>query len=137
MDELKFLGILAGLLVAAIALGKWISRKRTGRKPNHPIYNPERRKHTGHRHAGHPLIHNHSAERRHISDDVWRGSRVKSNESHWESGVIVANKILTDSELALEEREPTQGHGAAGIGYSPKRSSEPPSRSAGGRRKGR
>jgi hypothetical protein len=137
VDELKFVGILAGLLVAAIALVKWVGNKRTGRKPNHPIYHPEKSKRAKHQHARHAVIHNHPSQRMHASDRIWRDSRAKTTEAHWESGVIVANKILTDSEMALEKREPSQGQGAVGIGYSPKEASKPPTRSAGERRKGR
>ncbi len=122
MDEMIFLGAVVVLVVAGLLLVRWIVGKQTGRKPNHPVYSASSRlkpHRPHHRPATHSMIHNHSVERMQTGADVWRTSRLKANESRWESGVVVANKILSDSELALEERDPEEGHGLPPIRYEP------------------
>jgi hypothetical protein len=120
MNELVFLGTLIVLVIAGFLLARYITHKQTGRQRNHPVYHESSSKKHSHRSASHTLVHSHtSANRMHAADDIWRTQRLKANEAHWESGVVVANKILTDSELALEERQPEQEHGMSSIHYKP------------------
>ncbi|MDZ4728829.1 MAG: hypothetical protein SH820_02680 [Xanthomonadales bacterium] len=136
MDEFIFLGTLGTLLVGVILLVKRISSRRTGRQPHHPVYHESSARKPKHRPAGHTLVHSHSTKRINAKEDIWRASRIKANEAHWQPGVIVANKILTDSELALEEKDPEQGHGMPSIKYSPTESPKR-SRTAGSKRSNR
>jgi hypothetical protein len=53
------------------------------------------------------------------SDDLWRTSRVKVNEEHWETGTFVANKVLADSELDSASREKKHGFQMPSIEYEP------------------
>lgn len=119
MDKLVLAGSVILLLVLAFWLAKLVQRRHSGRKPNHPVYQESRTKQPRHRPAAHTLVHSHSTQRMHTSEDMWRASRAKSGESRWEPGVIVANKILTDSELALEERDRSDGHGIHTVDYKP------------------
>ncbi len=134
MDELVFLGTMVLILAVVIWLAKVIRNKKTGRKSSHPIYQHNTRKRTPHQHKSHAMMHSHSSsERLHATDDIWRNSRVKVTESNWQSSVIVANKILSDTELALEKREPAHGHGMSTIDYKPDETSKRKSKSVGGR----
>jgi hypothetical protein len=119
MDEMTFLGALVLLVIAGLLLVRMIARKQTGRKPDHPVYSESSRRKPHHHPAHHSMVHSHSAERMQAGTDIWRTSRLKANESRWETGVVVANKILSDSELALEERNPEEGHGMEPIRYKP------------------
>jgi hypothetical protein len=137
MDEFIFLGVLVALVVGVALLVKSISSMRTGRRRNHPIYRDSSARKPRHRPAGHTLVHSHSTKALNTKNDIWRDSRAKAYESNWQPGVIVANKLLTDSELALEEKEPEQGHGMPSIKYTPVESSQKSSKSAGGKRSSR
>ena len=135
MDEMIFLGTVMVLIVAGLLLFRAFSKKKSGRsKPHHPAHRDAFSRRSSHMPASHTLLHSHSTDRVHAADDIWRSSRVRANESRWETGVVVANKILTDSELALEEREPEQGHGMSSIDYKPTDTSRSPAKSAGKRR---
>lgn len=119
MDEMIFIGALVVLVIAGVFLIKVIQRKNTGRKPNHPVYQQSSRHKPHHRPASHSMVHSHSTDRMQADNGVWRTSRLKSNETRWESGVVVANKILTDSELALEERDTEESHGHKPAAHKP------------------
>jgi hypothetical protein len=122
MEVLQFLGALLLLVIGgAIVYIRAQRKKDIGRDPKHPVYHSSRTRRTKKHHAGDNLVHSHSTRRMHThaSDKLWRSSRVKVNEEHWESGVIVANKILTDSELALEDREEQHGYAMPSIDYEP------------------
>lgn len=135
MDELIFLAALAVIAGVLWFVGRSVLNMRNGRRRDHPVYHETHSRQPSHRPASHTLVHSHSTDRLHASDDVWRNSRLKASESRWDSGVIVANKLLSDSELALEERNPEEGHGMPSIEYRPVKIAE-----AGGKspaRKGR
>lgn len=137
MDEMIFLGTLVLLIVAGLLLARRVMHRQTGRKRNHPIYRESKNAARGfrnkphHRPATHSLMHSHSADRMQSGNDIWKTSRLKANESRWEKGVVVANRILTDSELALEEREPEAGHGLKPESYKPTGTWQDSSRSTG------
>ncbi len=135
MEELIFLGVLVVLAASIVWLSVRIKNKNHGRKPDHPVYRHGVSRQSKHKLAGQTLVHSHSAKRLQASDDIWRARRIKANEAHWQPGVVVANKILTDSELELEKREPEQGHGMPRFDYSPGTSSNRSSRTAGRKRK--
>lgn len=133
MDELIFLSIVLVLVAGIVWLAVRIMSGKDRRKSNHAVYRRQgANKRPAHKLAGHSLVHSHSAKDLKASDEIWRSSRVKAYESQWKPGVIVANKILTDSELELEKRAPSQGHGMRSIDYSPTTFSN---RSAGKKRK--
>lgn len=137
MDEVIFLGALLVLVVVGLLLARTFFRKQTGRQRHHPVYHHSSGRNRSHRPASHSLVHDHSTTRMHAADDVWRSARLKSAETRWESGVVVANKILTDSELALEDREPEEGHGMPSIDYKPVGTSRSPARKSASRGRGR
>lgn len=130
MDELIFLAALIAIVGAILFVGRSLLNKQTGRRRDHSAYHETHHRQPSHRPASHKLVHSHSTERVHASDEIWRNTRVKANETRWESGVVVANKILTDSELALEERDPEEGHGMPSIVYKPVKMSEGEGKSA-------
>lgn len=135
MDVMIFLGTLVVMLVAGLLLARMISSKHTGRKRNHPVYHETSNTQHGHRPASHTLVHSHtSANRMHAADNIWRNHRLKADEAHWQSGDVVANRILTDSELALEERQPEQEQSMPSIEYRPTGNSPSPEKSAAKRR---
>jgi hypothetical protein len=133
MDVLVFLGSLVLLAVIAIWLAKAISRSGSGRKRSHPTYHESVNKSSKRRRPAHSLVHSHSADRLHAKEDIWRASRIRANEARWQPGVIVANKILSDSELKLEERESLPGNAGRGIDYSPSEASSPSKTARGAR----
>jgi hypothetical protein len=122
MDVLLFLGALVLLVIGGAIIFVRAERKfDSGRDPKHSIYQPSRTRRNKRHHGGDHLVHSHSTRRMHTpaSDKLWRSSRVKVNEEHWESGTIVANKILTDSDLALEDQEDRHGYAMPTIDYKP------------------
>jgi hypothetical protein len=119
MNEFIFLIVLAALVGTAFLIFKRINRQSTGRQKNHPVYHEESTaRKAKYQPAGPTLVRSHAAQALNAKEDMWRASRIKANETNWQPGVIAANKILTDSEWALEEQEPELGHGIPTIKYT-------------------
>ncbi len=119
MNELMFIAVLAVMIGGIIFLVKRISNSGTGRKSNHPLYHERSVRQPSHRPATHKLVHNHSNQGLKKAEDIWRTSRAKTDEAHWQSDVMMANRIYSDSELTTEEKVPKRDDRIHSIKYSP------------------
>jgi hypothetical protein len=120
MNEVMFVGSIVLLALVVLWLASLFRRRNSGRDPKHRVYHDNRARSPRHRPAAHSMMHSHSTQSLLNShDEIWRASRAKADESHWVPGVIVANKILTDSERTEKGAEQEHGYRVQTVEYKP------------------
>lgn len=124
MAELSFLGSLALIVLGGFFLFRSLSRKDRHDRSRKELYRPTQAdsSRVAHRNAGHRLVHSHAAPHLNSKDDLWRTSRVKVNESHWETNkqsTFVAHKLRSDFEAGSSKKESSHGLAMPTVEFTP------------------
>jgi len=126
MDTLIFLGTLVAVLLGGFLVIKLLLRKKSsGRNARYQSVPVDGR--LKQRHTGRPYLRHQTSMRKDVSDEIWKASRQKADETSWQNASFTANKISTDAEKEQDNRKQREGFAMPSVDYAP---SEPTVRPA-------